>query len=209
MDLAAMLALSERAAEEGVQVLVFPQIPGLGGEHALLDAFFSNVTERAPGLTTVRPRWRHRGDAPPAPITSGLGRTLILGGDDCVDPAIFPRIQELGVEALVWLFAPEDALQAEAVLELALDASLRLAPLVVIATYTGRARGLDAHGIGAIVQLGEILVEGDSGEELLVADVPAPGGFTERPRNVPVPAPVLQQRLAVHRSDPTNRHRLS
>jgi hypothetical protein len=200
MDLAAMLAMSEHAAEDGVQILIFPRVPGLGGDLGLLDAFFRNVTERAPGVTTVRPRWRWRGEEPPKSFDSGLGRTLVLEGDDCIDPDLFPEIQELGLDALVWLFDPEDALQAEAALELALDASLHLAPLVVIATFTGSARGVAAHGIGAIVQLGEIMVEGGNGEELLVADVPAPAGFPERPRRLPLPAPVLQQRLAAHQT---------
>lgn len=206
-----MLAQSERAAEEGVQVLAYPRVPGLGGDLALLDAFFRNVTERVPGLTSVRPRWRYRGEGPLKPFDSGLGRTLVLDGDDCIDPDLFGPILEAGCDALVWLFDAEDALQAEAALELALDASLRLAPLVVIAAVTGSARGITAHGIGAIVYLGEILAEGGGGgggEELLVADVPRPSGFVERPRTLPEPAPVLAQRLAAHRGDPTHRGRL-
>jgi hypothetical protein len=202
MDLAAMLAELDHASDEGVQILVFPRVPGLGRDLGLLDAFFLNVTERAPGITTVRPRWRYRGEGPLKPFTSGLGRTLVLEGDDCIDPALFSETQESCCEALVWLFDPEDALQAEAALELALDASLHLAPLVVIATFTGSARGIDAHGVGAIVYLGEILVEGGNGEGLLVADVPPPSGFSERPRSLPQPAPVLEQRLSVHRAGP-------
>jgi predicted amidohydrolase len=200
MDLAAMLAQAEHAAEEGVQVLIFPRIPGLGGDRGLLDAFFRNVTERAPGVTTVRPHWRYRGEGDPVPFLSGLGRTLVFDGDDCIDPRWFPVIQESACDALVWLFDPEDALQAEAALELALDASLHIAPLVVIATCTGAARGIKAHGVGAIVHLGEIVAEGGNGEELLIADVPRPSGLAERPRTLPQPAPVLQQRLAAHRS---------
>jgi hypothetical protein len=200
MDLAAMLAQAEHAADEDVQTLVFPRIPGLGGDLRLLDAFFRNVAERVPMVTTVRPRWRFRGEKPLKSFVSGLGRTLVFEGDDCIDTELYQDVQDAGCDALVWLFDPEDALQAEAALELALDASLHLAPLIVIATFTGSARGVNAHGIGAIVYLGEILIEGDAGEELLIADVPPPKGFPERPRTLPAPAPVLQQRLDAHRA---------
>lgn len=195
-----MLAQSEHAAEQGVQVLVFPRVPGIGGDRSLLDAFFRNVEERAPGMAWISPMGPTPGEEPFKPRATALGRTLALDGDDCIDPAHFALIQESGCDSLVWRFNAEDPLQAEAALELALDASLHLAPLVVVATITGSARGLHAAGIGAIVHLGEILVEGGSGEELLVTDAPLPAGFTERPRTLPGPAPVLTQRLAVHRS---------
>jgi hypothetical protein len=205
MDLAAMLATSERAAEEGVQVLVFPMVPGLAGSRDLLDAFFRNVEERAPGVAWVRPLLRHAGPGPLVPQATALGRTLVLEGDDCIDPGRFQEIQDAGCDALVWHFYGEDPLQAEAALELALDASLHLAPLVVIASVAGTARGISAHGIGAIVHLGEIAAEGGSGDELLVADVPPPAGYFERPRRLPEPAPVLVQRLAAHRAAGSHR----
>ncbi|HEY5506852.1 MAG TPA: hypothetical protein VIK83_05100 [Coriobacteriia bacterium] len=198
MDLAAMLHQAELAAEQGVQVLVFPRVPGLGGDRGLLDAFFRNVEERAPGMAWIRPNPLHIDDVHIDCRPTALGKTVILDGDDCIDPAFFSRIQESGCDTLVWRFVPEDALQAEAALELALDASLHLAPLVVLATVTGNARGASAAGIAAIVYLGEIMAEGGSGEELVIADVPAPAPFTKRPRIVPAPAPVLAQRLAAH-----------
>jgi hypothetical protein len=198
MDLAAMLAQSEHAAEQGVQVLVFPRVPGIGGDRSLLDAFFRNVEERAPGMAWVRPAPLLLGDERLVPHATALGRTIALDGDDCIDPTLFARIQESGCDTLVWRFVAEDPLQAEAALELALDASLHLAPLVALATVTGTMRGVTAAGIGAIVHMGEILVEGGSGEELLVADAPAPAAFAERPRTLPAPAPILAQRLAAH-----------
>lgn len=200
MDLASMLAQSEHAAEQGVQVLVFPRVPGLAADRGLIDAFFRNVEERAPGVGLIRPNLRHPGEGPLLPQATALGRTLVLADDDCIDPALFGAIQESACDSLVWLFNAEDPLQAEAALELALDASLRLAPLVVIATVTGHARGVLAAGIGAIVQLGEILAEGGDDEELVVADVPPPSGFTERPRTLPEPAPILLQRVSAHRT---------
>lgn len=194
-----MAAASEQASEDGVQVLVYPRIPGLSAHAGLLDAFFRNVEERAPGMVRVTPPMRHRPDEPLEPHLTGLGRTLILGGDECIDPALFEAILALGCDALVWLFDAEDPLQAEATLEFALDASLHLAPLIVVAAVSGRARGLVGYGGGGIAYLGEIVSEGSNSQELLIAHVPAPAGFVERPRRLPEPAPILLQRLAAHR----------
>jgi hypothetical protein len=197
MDLAAMLALSERAAEEGVQVIVFPRVPGLSRANSLLTAFFRNVEERAPGLTWIRPGLRYKGGEVTGYATV-LGRTVVLAGDDCIDPSLFAGIQALDPDALVWLFDAEDALQAEAALELALEASTTLAPLVVVSAVTGNARGVHVCGIAAVVREGEILAEGGEGEDLVVADVPLPTPRAERSRRLPDITPVLAQRLAAH-----------
>jgi hypothetical protein len=199
MDLAAMLAVSELASEDGVQVLVFPRVPGLS-QSGLLDAFLRNVAERAPGMAVVSPALRYSGSGPLTPHLTALGRTLMLWADDCIDPAHFEEIQALGCHALVWLFDAEDALQAEAALELALDASLHLAPLVVVAAANGHARGFRSFGVSGIAYLGEIVSEGGAADDLLEARVPAPTGFPERPRTLPEPAPILLQRLAAHRA---------
>ncbi len=193
-----MLALTERAAEDGVQVVVYPRVPGLNAGSSLLTAFYRNVEERAPGVSWVRPGLRYQGGEMAAHATA-LGRTVVLEGDDCVDPALFPRVQALDADALVWLFTGEDALQSEAALELALEASQTLSPLVVIAAVTGAARGVQAHGTAAIVRLGEIVGEGGEGEDLVIAEIPAASGMPERPRRFPEPAPVLVQRLSAHR----------
>lgn len=198
MDLAALSQWADAAMEEGLSVLVFPRVPGLAADISVLDAFFCNFIERAPAVTTVRPRWRYLGVGPLRPFDSALGRALVLEGDDCIDPSLFQEIQDCTLDALVWLFDAEDPLQAEAALEFAIDASLHLAPLVIIATFNGSARGIEAHGIGAVVYLGEIVAEGGGGDDLLVADLPAPAGFPERPRTLPVLAPILEQRLAAH-----------
>jgi predicted amidohydrolase len=197
MDLAAMLTVSERASEEGVQVLVFPRVPGLS-QSGLLDAFLRNAAERAPGLSLLSPALRYTGIGALEPRPTGLGRTLVLWSDDCIDPSFFEQIQRLECDALVWLFDAEDALQAEATLELALDASLRLAPLVIVAASHGRVRGFSFCGVSGIAYLGEIVSEGGSSDDLLVAQVPAPARFPERPRTLPEPAPILLQRLAAH-----------
>jgi len=199
MDLAAMLAMSEHASDEGAQVIVYPHVPGIVPGSQLLDAFFRNVGERCPGMQLVRPRMRHRAGEEMACSPTALGRTIVLADDDCIDPALFPLVQALGCETLVWMFVAEGDLQAEAILELALDASLTLAPLVIVASVTGHARDVDAHGLSAIVHLGELVAEGGGGEDLLIADLAVPAAMTQHVRRLPEPTPVLLQRLAAHR----------
>jgi hypothetical protein len=198
MDLAAMLAVSERASEEGAQVIVYPAVPGVSSGTMLVPAFLRNVEERAPGMTAVSPFVALREGGAPAVTPTALGRTLVLTGDECIDPSLFAEVQALACEALVWQFDAEDDLQSEACLELALEASLTLAPLMLVASVTGSARGIDLHGTSAIVYLGEILAEGGAGEDLLIADVPAPSVAPEHGRRLPEPAPILRQRLAAH-----------
>lgn len=198
MDLAAMLALSERASDEDAQVIVYPCVPGLDAGTTLIPAFARNVEERAPGTTMISPCAASHRTGPPEAVPTALGRTVVLAGDDCIDPDLFSLIREMGCEALVWQFDAEDALQAEACLELALEATLTLAPLVVVASVLGIARGVDARGTSAIVHLGEILAEGGPGEDLLVADIPARSTAPGLGKRLPELAPILQQRLAAH-----------
>jgi predicted amidohydrolase len=198
MDLAALLSLSERAADEGVGLIVYPCIPGLAQGVGLVEAFAQNVVERAPQLSLVAPCV----SSPPRSLqasATGLGKTLVLSGDACIDEALFPEIETLGLDALVWQASTESALQAEALMELALDASLSLAGLVLVAGVWGEARGFHSFGGSAIACLGELVAEAGDGEDLLVADLDTPVALPVRRGPRPVPAPVLAQRLAVHR----------
>jgi hypothetical protein len=199
MDLAALLSLSERAADEEAGIIVYPRIPGLGSGVGLVEAFTQNVTERAPHVAFVAPA----SDAVPPhrPSMTRLGLTLVLGGDECVDEALFPEIESMGLEALVWQVSTSSALQAEALMELALDASLSLAGLVLVAGVWGEARGVHAFGGSAIACLGELMAEAGDGEELLIADVETPVALPVRRGPRPVPASVLAQGLAAHRGE--------
>jgi len=198
MDLAALLSLSEQAEDEGADVIVYPCVPGLGTTSVLMNAFAANVVERAPQVSIVAPcAARHR-EGPLEAVPTRLGRTLVLAGDECIDASLYPEVESLGLEALVWQIDTESPLQAEALLELALDASLSQAGLVLTACLFGEARGVTSSGGSAIVYLGEILAEAGEGEDLLLADVPAPVALPERRGHRAVPAPVLAQRLAVH-----------
>lgn len=198
MDLAALLSLSEQAQDEGADVIVYPCVPGLGYASPLMTAFASNVIERAPQVSIVAPCAAQSRAGKLASVPTRLGSTLMLAGDDCIDVSLYPRIESFDLEALVWQMDTESPLQAEALLELALDASLSQAGLVLTACLFGEARGVSSSGGSAIVHLGEILAEAGEGEDLLLADVPVPVQLPERRGRRAVPAPVLQQRFAVH-----------
>ncbi len=198
MNLAALLAVAQEASDFGAGVIVCPSIPGLGHNARIYQAFIENMRMYAPGslvLTMLLSSGREEG---PALVTTPLGRTLTLVGDACIDPTAYDRVDELAPEAMIWQLDPESTLQAEALLETALDASLSLAGLVVIAATTGKARGTAGFGGAAIVHLGEILAEAGDDEEIVTADVPVPVALPDRRGPRPQLPPILAQRLAVH-----------
>jgi hypothetical protein len=209
MDLAALLSLSEEAAEQGAQAIVYPCVPGLSASVTLLPAFVVNVLERAPGITMIAPCVAPRRVGPPKPVPTTLGSTLVLAGDECIDTGLYAEVESMGLDALVWQMDAESSLQAEALLELALDASLSQAGLVLIAATVGRARGVEGFGGSAVVHLGEIIAEAGDDEQLLIADVGVPVALPARRAPRAVPAPILQQRLAVHRGVRASRDHLS
>ncbi|HEX9093928.1 MAG TPA: hypothetical protein VF902_08090 [Coriobacteriia bacterium] len=200
MDLAALLSLAEQAADEDADVVVFPCIPGLLPGAGLLEAFAANVLDRAPQVSLLSPCVAVRRRGTVQSIATRLGRTAVLAGDECIDAGLFADLEALELEALVWQMDTESALQAEATLELALDASLSLAGLVLVSSLAGEARGLHSFGGSAIVHLGELLAEAGDDEDLLLADLSTPVALPVRRGPRPVPAPVLTQRLAVHRN---------
>ncbi len=198
MDLAALLSLAEQAEDEGADVIVFPCVPGLTYESGLMTAFAENVVERAPQVSIVASCAAVDRSGHQLPVLTRLGRTLLLSGDDCIDPLFFQPVEAMDLEALVLQMDTESPLQAEALLEFALDASLSQAGLVLTACLTGEARGVKSFGGSAIVHLGEILAEAGSGEDLLIARVPVPVPLPARRGPRPVLPPVLAQRIAAH-----------
>lgn len=199
MDLAALLSLSEQAEDEGADVIVYPCVPGLGYASPLMTAFASNVIESAPQVSIVAPCAAQSRAGKLASVPTRLGSTLVLAGDDCIDASLYPRIESFGLEALVWQMDTESPLQAEALLELALDASLSLAGLVIVTSLTGRAHGAAGYGGAAIVHLGDILAEAVEGEDIVTAELTAPVTLPDRRGPRPTLPPILAQRLAHHR----------
>lgn len=199
MDLAALLSAAERASEDGVRLLVYPPIPGLTPGSGLVEAFAQNVAERVPGVSFIAPGASER-PLTRGPVDTVLGKTLVLSGDECIDPDSFGEVEEMKLDALVWQMLTDSAQQAEAVIELALDASMSLAGLVLVSGVWGEGRGVHSHGGSVIAARGDMLAEAGDGEALLVADVEVPVCLPARRGSRPVPAPVLAQRLAAGRS---------
>jgi hypothetical protein len=146
MDLAALLALAQEASDDGASVIVCPAVPGMPRTSRVFQAFVENMNAHAPGSLVISPLLAALREEENGPLLTPLGRTVALLGDDCFDPGCHERLQGLRLQALVWQADAESPLQAEAVLEVALDASLSLAPLVLVAAVVGRARGVSGHG---------------------------------------------------------------
>jgi predicted amidohydrolase len=196
MDLAALLASAQRASDEGAGVVVCPCIPGLRQNTRVFQAFIENMRAYAPGslLVSTCIAFACEEDGPRLSATP-FGRTLVLAGDECVDPALYGTIAGLAPEAMVWQFDPASALEAEALLETALDTSLVLAGLVVITSTVGGARGF---GGTAVVHLGEIVAEAGEGDDTITAELHVPVALPGRRGPLPVLPPILAQRLAVN-----------
>ncbi len=201
-DLAALLSVSEQASDEGASVIVCPRLPGLGPDTRIYQAFIENMRKHAPGSLVVMPAVAGGRGEELQPFLTPLGRTVALTGDECIEPSMLDDVATLGVEAMVWQPCAASALQAEAFLEFALDASLSLSGLVIVTALTGSARGVARFGRSAVVELGDILAEAGEGEAVVSAQIEAPVSLPDRPRPHPVLPPILAQRLAHHLGEP-------
>lgn len=199
MDLAALLSLAEAASDEGAGVVVCPRLPGLANDTRMYQAFIENMRNHAPGSLVVMPSVSGSRSESAQPFLTPLGRTMALLGDECIEEPTLSKASAEGVHAMVWQPEAESPLQAEAFLELALDASLSLAGLVLVSALSGRGRGAVGFGGSAIVQLGEILAEAGEGEAVVSAQLEVPVALPDRPGPRPVLPPILAQRLAHHR----------
>lgn len=123
---------------------------------------------------------------------------MVLVGDECISEEIFPLIEEEQPQAVLWQLESESDLQAEALLEFAIEASVAQAGLVLVASTIGEDRGHVSCGGSAIVHAGDILAEARDGEDVIVADIEVPVEVPERRRRPHLP-PILAQREAVHR----------
>jgi predicted amidohydrolase len=198
MDLAALLASAEEASDDGASVIVCPRLPGLGSDSRTYEAFIENMRNHAPGSLVITPAVAGSREEGPHAFLTPLGKTVALAGDECLDGGGLQRVAGLGVDAMVWQPQAESALQAEAFLELALDASLSVAGLVLVTAVTGRGRGIAGFGGTAVVQLGDILVEAGDDEEIVTAELRGQVSLPDRPRPRPELPPILAQRLAHH-----------
>lgn len=132
-------------------------------------------------------------------VVAAVGRVSVLAGDSVIDPRRLEHVASEGPDILVLSPGSESDLQAEAVLELALDLSVSVASLVLVVDEDGAEPGQPGHGGSAIVYLGQVMAEATEPCELLVHDVDLPLTPPEPRGPLPEVSPLLLQRLAAHR----------
>jgi hypothetical protein len=199
MDLASLLQSVQDAGERGARFCACPCVPGIQGNEHIIGAFRENVDHCAPGVSVVFPCQATEETGAVRAFDTPVGRTVVLIGDDCIDADLYDPVARAAPDALVLQFDSESPLQAEALLEYALDCSLSLAGLILVASTVGAARGYEGHGGSAIVHMGEIVEEADDDQQVLVADVDVSSLRPLEASRLPSPSPILTQRLDVHR----------
>jgi hypothetical protein len=195
-DLEAIVISSTAAHARGAVAIVLPDVPSLV-EGPLADELYCRLEESAPGVepVTVRP---DEDAAFTLRDIEPFGRAALLHGDACIDAEVLAVAAAAQPGLAVLALGAESELQAQAVLELAVALSTSLASVVVIAETDGGELGEPGHGGSAIVYLGEVLAEALAGDDVLVADLPAPLGPPQAPAALPEIPPVLLQRAAAH-----------
>ncbi len=207
MDLAALVAAAQGAAEEGARVIACPCVTGLQGSEHVAKAFSENLSEHVLDATVIAPCVSRVGGRTPDAFASPLGATVALIGDECIDPEVRTRVLAEDPQAMVWQFEPESELQSQALLEYALDVSRHDCGLILVTSTSGRVGVTDSAGGGAIVHAGEILAEAVEETDVIFAEVDVPTEPPEpAPGREPSLSPILVQRLNVHagRKTPTD-----
>ena len=206
-DIAALHTAAAAAAEAGAAVVFMPEPLSLIGDGEATERFFGGldglsgvrlIPSTAPGVDSFA------ATAPPLDGLEELGRIALLAGDACMTG--FELVRILGDLPTVAVLAPrsENDLQAEAVMELAIGLSESLASLVVVTECAGAEPGAVGHGGSAIIFLGDVLAEAMlQDDETLYAEIELPLGRPEAPEPLPVITPILSQRVAFHRGEPS------
>ncbi len=198
-DLEALVAATARAAAAGAEFTVLPDAKALHGG-PLADELFRRIAEHAPDMAVLSV---HRDAVGSSALTlrgvRSPGEVCVLVDDEALDAAALSPSATQGAGILVLAPGSESELQAQAVLELAVELSTSLASLVIVAETDGAEIGEPGHGGSAIIHLGEVLAEAMAGDDLLLAELPTPLGPPEAPAALPAVPIILAQRLAAHR----------
>lgn len=198
-DLEALVLAAGRAAALGAEVVFLPEVAAVHDGPLGVD-LYRRLDDDAPGVAIVTAHVEVDDDADVrAREAAALGEIVVLTGDDAIDVETLAECAKRAPGLVVLAPGSESELQAEAVLELAVALSTSLASVVVVVETDGAAVGEPGHGGSAVVHLGQVLGEAVGGDDLLVAEVPAPLGPPEAPEPLPVLPPVLAQRLGAHR----------
>lgn len=193
------------AQDAGAALVVFPEVCSLIGEdnpdRAMLFLQLGPL-DGARLIPQLGPA--HRGYWGLASAPDGveeLGTMALLVGDSCCDPAALEALAAEKPDLAVLIPRSESELQAEAIFELALGLSDSLAGLVVVAETDGAELGEPGHGGSTIIQLGKVLAEAETGDDLLVVEVDVPLSAPEPREPLPQVPTILQQRFATHNGE--------
>ncbi|MBE0416970.1 MAG: hypothetical protein IBX63_04320 [Coriobacteriia bacterium] len=197
-DASALVEAARLACASGADAIVCPRIPSFAAldpaERETLLARIEGCAEGAALLVSFADD-----DTGPRVVESLLGRTALLGGDACLREKVLRTLVAEGVDTVVWRPGAESELQAEAILEYALECSPALAGLLVVAECSGGEGQDGCRGTSAIIHAGELVAEATGlGDELLIAEVEVPIAAPEPSLLLPGLPPILAQRLAVH-----------
>ena len=202
-DARALGEAAHEAARAGAGFVIFPEVFSLdaGAERdamfAAIDAHLGDVPYLVPHVGPDVLEMAFAAAELPG-VSERLGTVALLVGDACIDTR---RLHGAAAsEPAVLVLAPrsESEIQAEAVLELAIQLSESAAGLVIVVDPAGAEPGEPGHGCSAIISVGELVAEAVESDDLLVADVgePAPQPMPREP--LPAVPPILLQRLAHH-----------
>ena len=201
-DAVALAAAAVSAAQRGADLVVLPEVLSLhspGVERDLLNELLAPVPAFCL-MPHVGPDVCGLGFVASLPVEAGvpddLGAIALLVGDACMDPAELVKLAAEKPAFASLVPRSETDLQAEAVIELALQLSASLSGLVLIAECAGAQPGEAGHGGSAIVALGELVAEAGDGDDILLADVLLPIPQPSPREQLPQIPPLLAQRFA-------------
>ncbi len=204
-DSVALIGSIIQSRELGAEVVVLPHLPWLSA--AETDAIVRAGTAPsdlpvatvliAPSATGAPEKTARGVELELTP----LGTTVALTGDECLDPLLARELAAAEPDAVILRPCSESDLQAEAVLERAIGFTEAASGLVLVAETDGGEMGEAGHGGSAIVVLGEVTAEAQSGDDLVVSDLTVPVPHPEARIPVPDLPPILAQRLAHHRGE--------
>ncbi len=187
------------ACAAGARVVVCPWIPSI--VHAQEDVR-ADVLQRLAACeegTTLLAAFRAPAQAASVRVKqTPLGPTALMLGDECLIAGSYAAAEEAGALAWIWRPLSESDLQAEAVLERAIEASASYVGLVMIAESTGAEPGEVGHGGSAVLYLGDVAAEAAGSDEIVYAEIDVPVDLPEIREPLSSLSPILEQRIAVH-----------
>jgi hypothetical protein len=201
-DAEALCAAALRAAEQGAELLILPEVFSLqGDEDPARERLFEEVDRLGVSLFWPQLGTDSGGFAGFFDASEGLGRLgsmALLIGDGCIDISTIRELAFGFPDLGVLVPRSESDLQVEAMLEVAIALSDSFAGLIIVVDVDGAETGYPGHGGSAIVMFGKVIAEAGEGDDLLIADIETPIGAPEPREPLPQMPTILLQRLAHH-----------